>query len=130
MTWLVRSAIAILYPRIEGLPGAEDCDLSAFLEQFRRETIGLMWLGILAGAVVFHLTPVFTVLVPLPAFLLPPHLADRHAQRIAESRVYLVRQAIMLLKVPGGMAWGADPGVRAHLALPPLPPDPDTWRLS
>ena len=69
-----RSAIVLLYPRTEGLPGAEDCDLDAFLERFRRETTPLMWLGVVLGAVVFHLTPFMTVFLPVPAFWLSPSL--------------------------------------------------------
>lgn len=120
----------MLYPRTDALPGAADCDLDAFLARFRRETTPLMWIGVVAGAVVFHLSPVFTVLAPLPAFLLPARLADRHAGRIADCRVYLVRQLVSLVKVAAGLAWGADPRVRALFALPPLPPDPGTWRRS
>ena len=128
MMWVVRAAIVLLYPRTDALPGAEDCNLDAFLARFRRETTPLMWLGVVAGAILFHVSPVFTVHVPVPAILLPARLADRHAARIADCRFYLVRQALSLVKVAAGLAWGADPRVRGLLALPPLPPDPGTWR--
>lgn len=130
MTWLVRAAIAALYPRTAELPGAEDCDLDGFLARYRRESTPLLWLGAVAGALVFHLTPLLTVAVPLPAFLLPARLLERHAQRIAVSRFYLLRQAIVLLKMVAGLCWGAHPAVRARLGLPPLPVDPGTWRTS
>jgi hypothetical protein len=126
--WLVASAIAMLYPRTEELPGAEDCDLVPFLRGFCSDAPRPMWIGVVLGAIVFHLAPLFTVYVPLPAFLLPRTLRDRHAQRISTSSLYLVRQSIMLLKLPAGMCWGAHPSVRAKLALPPLPRDPDQWR--
>jgi hypothetical protein len=128
MIWLVHSAIVILYPRTAALPGAADCDLEAFLLRFRREAAPLVWLGVVLGAVLFHLTPVFTVRVPLPAFMLPPDVADRHASRISGSRIYLVRQSIFLVKLAAGLAWGAHPDVRARFALPALAPDPGTWR--
>jgi hypothetical protein len=128
MTWLVRAAIVMLYPRTALLPGAEDCDLDDFLERFRRETSALMWLGVVAGAIVFHLSPLFTVFVPLPAFLLPSGLADRHANRISTTNVYLVRQLVFVLKLPAGLAWGANPEVRRRFSLAPLAADPGTWR--
>lgn len=129
MVWLVRSAISLLFPRT-ALPGAADCGLDAYLVRFKRESPLLVWLGTVAGAVLFHVTPLFTVYVPLPAFLLPAKLADRHADRIATTNVYVVRQAILLVKMCGALCWGADPNVRRHFALPPLGPDPGTWRSS
>jgi hypothetical protein len=130
MYWLVRSAMVALYPRTEAFPGIEDLELDAFLRKFRAESPWLMWVGVLAGALVFHLTPLFTVFVPLPAFLLPRGLRDRHAHRISSTQHYLPRQALFLIKMPAGLLWGADPKVRAHFALPPLPADPGTWRTS
>lgn len=126
----VRSAIVMLYPRTEALPGAADCDLDAFLIRFRREAPLLIWLGVLLGALVFHLTPLFTVFVPLPAFVLPRGLADKHAHRIASTGPYLTRQAIFLLKLPAGLAWGAHPEVRKRFGLPPLEADAGTWKSS
>lgn len=128
MRWLVRSAIVQLYPRTEDLPGAEDCDLDAFLDQYRRETTLLLWTGVVLGAVVYHLAPLFTVGIPLPAFLLSEDAADRHADRIASTRVYLIRQTVFLVKLVAGLAWGRHPSVRAKFALPPLEPDPGTFR--
>ncbi len=130
MTWLVYSAIVLLYPRTERLPGAEDCDLDTFLERFRRESPPIVWLGVVLGSLVFHLSPVFTVYVPLPAFMLSPRLADTHAERVGSSSVYLVRQTIFLVKFAAGLAWGAHASVRERFALPPLPDDPGTWRKS
>lgn len=130
LTWLVRSAITALYPRTPSLPGAEDCGLDAFLARFRREVPGLMWLGVVAGALLLHLSPPFTVFVPLPAFLLPKGLLDRHASRLSTTSLYFVRQAVFLVKFAAGMCWGADPAVRARFALPPLPADPASWRPS
>lgn len=128
MTWLLRNAIAALYPRTATLPGIEDCGLDAYLAKFRAESTTLVWLGAVAGALVFQLTPIFYVFVPLPAFLLPAAVRERHAQRVATTDVYLIRQAIFMVKFVAGLCWGADPKVRAAFALPPLPPDPGTWR--
>jgi hypothetical protein len=128
MTWLLRNAIAALYPRTATLPGIEDCGLDAYLAKFRAESTPLVWLGAVAGALVFQLTPIFYVFVPLPAFLLPAAVRERHAQRVATTEVYLIRQAIFMVKFVAGLCWGADPKVRAAFALPPLPADPGTWR--
>jgi hypothetical protein len=130
MTWLVRMSIVLLYPRTADLPGAEDCDLDAFLARFRSETTTLMWLGVVVGALVFQLTPILTVSLPLPAFALPAELANRHAERITTTRIYLLRQAIFLVKLVAGLAWGADPRVRERFALKPHTGDPGTWRSS
>ena len=129
-TALVRAAIVMLYPRVGDWPGAEDCDLDAFLDRFRRETTTLMWIGVVLGSLVFQLTPILTVLVPAPASLLPNGLKNRHAERIASSNVYLLRQSVFLVKLVAGMVWGAHPSVRERFALPPLAPDPGTWRRS
>ena len=128
LTRPIRHAIAALYPRTT-LPGAEDCGLDAFLVKFREESPPLIWLGLVAGAAVFHLTPLITIGVPLPAFLLPARLLDKHAQRITATKIYLLRQAIFIVKMAAGLCWGTDPRVRAQLALPPLPADPGTWRV-
>lgn len=128
MLALVRAAIILLYPRTPELPGAEDCDLDAFLTKYREETTPLVWAGVVLGAIVFHLTPVLTVKVPLPAFFLPAKLADRHAHEISSTDSYMLRQAIFLVKLVAGLAWGSHPDVRKHFALAPLAADPDDWR--
>lgn len=130
MLWLVRSAMIAFYPRTDALPGIADTGLDAFLRQFRSETTFMMWLGVVLAALLFHFTPLFTVFVPAPAFLLPASLRDRHAQRIGGSNLYLVKQAMLVLKLPAGLCWGRDPEVRKRLAMTAYPADPDTWRTS
>ena len=130
MLWLLRSAIVMIYPRTRELPGIEDCALDEHLERYRRETPWLVWLGTMVGALLFHLTPIITVYVPLPAFLLSAKLKDRHAMGIMTTRLYLVRQAVFLVKLCAGLCWGVDPEVRKRFALPPLPKDPGTWRIT
>lgn len=120
----------MLYPRTDDWPGAEDCELDAFLERFRKESTALMWLGVVLGAIVFHLTPILTVRRPLPAFLLSPELGDRHAHAISSIDVYLIRQSIFLVKLPGGLVWGMHPSVRERFALRALEGDPGTFRAS
>ena len=130
MLWLLRSAIVMTYPRTAALPGIEDCALDEFLAKFKRESPPLIWLGTVLGALIFQLTPMFTVYLPLPAFLLSAPLKDLHAARIMTTRFYLIRQAVFLVKLCAGLCWGADPEVRRRLALPPLAKDPGTWRTT
>ena len=87
-----------------------------------------MWFGVVAAALVFHVSRLFTVRWPVPAFLLSPRLADRHAHRIGSTSVYVARQLVYLLRIPAGLVWGAHPDVRKRFGLPPLDADPGTWR--
>ena len=127
---LVRSALVAYYPRTAAMPGVEDCGVDAFIEKVRAETTMLMWIGIVASALAFQLTPIMTVFVPLPAFLLTPAARDRHAHAISTTKIYLLRQIIFVARMIGGLCWGTHPDVRKHFALPPLGPDPGTWRTS
>lgn len=130
MNWLVYTAVAAMLPRTESMPGVEDTGLDAFIRQYRAEGSALLWLAVVASALLFTVTPLFTVLVPLPAFWLPRRLRDAHASRFATSRLYLVRQTGMMLKTAAGLCWGRDAAVRAKLGLPPYGPDPGTCKPS
>ncbi len=130
MVWLIKFAMRAMMPRSASLPGIEDTELDAFLRQLRRECEPLYWTGLVAGAVVFALTPLLTVGVPLPAFLLPRRLLERHGERLVGSKNYTLRQAAFLVRLSAGMCWGRDPKVRARFALAPYPVDPGTFRTS
>lgn len=130
LTWLVRSAMVAYYPRTDALLGVEDCGVDEFLAKVREETSRLMWFGIVMSAIVFHLTPLLTVFVPLPAFMLSPRTLDRHAHALATTNVYLLRQIAFISRLYAAMCWGAHPEVRKRFGLPPLAPDPGTWRSS
>jgi hypothetical protein len=128
LEWLIRSAMRDLYPRTEYFPGIADCGDTAFIARFRRDSSWVLWLGVVAGMALYVLTPLFTVFVPLPSFLLPARLRDRHALRITSTRFYLPRQAVFLLKMVAGLCWGSHESVRAKIGLPPYPADPDGYR--
>ena len=71
MLWLIKFAMCTMMPRTAGLPGIADTDLDGFLRRMKKETNLLYWLGLVLGALVFTLTPLITIGVPLPAFALP-----------------------------------------------------------
>jgi hypothetical protein len=128
--WLIKFSMLTLMPRTPRLPGIADTDLDAFLRRLQRESDALFWLGVTSGALVFALTPLLTVFLPLPAFLLPRRLLALHAERLLSTRIYLLRQAVFLVRLSAGMCWGMDPAVRAKFALPAYGPDPGTFRQS
>jgi len=127
---LIAAAMADLMPRGADLPGCADCDPRGFLRRLRRESHPLFFTGLVLGALFYQLAPVLTVKLPLPAALLSASLRERHAQRLAGHRSYLVRQAVMVVRLSAGLCWGMDPAVRAHFGLAPYATDPGTFRTS
>ena len=130
MIWLIKQAMLPLMPRSPLLPGLRDTELDAFLRKMRREAEPTMWLGLVLGALLFALTPLLTIGVPLPAFLLPERLLARHTERIIAHPLYLLRSAMAVVRLVAGVCWGSDPHVRAHFSLAPYPVDPGTFRTS
>ncbi len=126
--WLARSAIGAFYPRTASLPGICDMPVEAYLEQYRRESASILWAGFVLGTLLFHLTPVLTVYLPLPAFALSERLLERHTERLAAHPLYYLRQAVFVVKMVGGLLWGSHPTVRERFGLLPYPDDPGTRR--
>jgi len=128
LIWLIKFAMLTMMPRTDALPGISDTDLDGFLRRLRADADPLYWLGLVVGAIVFALSPLLTVGVPLPAFWLPHRALDRHAERLVSHPLYVLRQAVFLVRLSAGMCWGADTAVRARFALAPYGPDPGTFR--
>lgn len=129
----MKKSLVAFFPsseRPDAMPGVETLDVDAFVARYAEESAPLMWIGVVLGAVVFTVTPVFTVYRPLPSFWLSRELLDRHTDRLASHPVYLLRQMVFLLKMVGGICWGQHPLVRERLALAPYPEDPPRWRTS
>ena len=80
------------------------------------------------AVLIWLVSPLFTVFVPLPAVWLPARLRHAHTDRLTSTSFYLVRQISLVLKQVAGMAWGQDPEVRAAYGMKPYPEDPGTWR--
>jgi hypothetical protein len=119
-----------LYPPVEGLPGVADCDLDTFLRTLKRESNLAIWSGVVAGSVLYALSPLLTVFLPLPSFLLTRGLRDRHAQKISSTGIYILRQSIFLLKMFAALCWGQHPEVRKAFELGPYPQDPGSFRTA
>jgi hypothetical protein len=125
---LVERAMRDLMPRAHGLPGIADTDVRLFLRNVRREADAFYRVGLWLGALLYQLSPLLTIGVPLPASLLPSSLRERHVQRATTHRFYAYRQAINLVRLNAGMCWGADPAVRERFALAAYPKDPGSFR--
>ena len=130
MIWLIKFAMCTMMPRSAALPGIADTDLDGFLRRMQKDAEPLYWTGLVLGAMLFALTPLLTIGVPLPAFFLPKGLLDRHSDRLLSHRIYMLRQAASLVRLSAGMCWGADRSVRAYFNLPPYGPDPGTFRAT
>jgi len=130
VNWFIQHAMEAFYPRTETLPGIADTDVAGFLKRYRSDATRLMWLGLVVGTLLFVWTPILTVYWPLPSFLLPKKVLDRHAHRVTSSRLYLLRQAVFLVKLAAGLCWGSHPAVRAKFGMAPYDADPGTWRTS
>jgi hypothetical protein len=128
MNFLICSAMRALMPTTENLPGIDQTGVAEFVKQMRAESTFWYFLGVAVGALVFTITPVITIGVPLLAFMLPKKALDRHTAKIAYSKCYLLRSALLLVKLNAGMCWGRDPKVCALFNLKPDPADPGTWR--
>ena len=128
MSLLLTFCLGAVLPPADGLPGVKDCNVRDFLKRLRREAPLLFRLSLYGSALVLVLCPLFTIFVPLPAFLLPRSLLEAHVTKMSASRFYGLRQALLMVKTVAGMCWGADANVRTLIGLRPYGEDPGTWR--
>jgi hypothetical protein len=124
---LLTSAIVTTFPGSDRLPAVQ---MRPLVDQMWNESPAIMRLAMVGSAIAFHFTPLLTIYVPLPAFLLPAGLRDRHAHKLATHPIYLLRQSMLMVKTVGGLAWGADPTIRQRLGMKPYAPDPGRYRQS
>lgn len=128
MNRLMVHAMCAMMPTAAGLPGLGRAEALAYTQRLRREADPLYLLGLVLGAVVFALTPLLTVYRPLPSFLLSARTLDLHAQRVVAHPAYLLKQAVFLVRLNAGMAWGAHPDSRGAFGLAPYAADPGSFR--
>ena len=124
----IARALAATFPGTERLPGLDTIDPRPGVRRLLAEAPMPVRYALYAGVLLYHCGPVITLGLPVLAGWLGPERRDRHAERLATHPIYLVRQAMLLLKSIGGLIWGADARVRAALSMPAYPPDPGTFR--
>ena len=117
-----------ILPSVDGLKGLDQMDVKSFLKDFHREAPLPMRLTVLLGAWAFILSPIITLKIPLPSFLLSKRLQDEHCYRMALTKVYLLRQLMFAVKAVAGFCWGKCPEVRAQLNLEPYGKDTGGFR--
>lgn len=121
--------LAAMFPASEKLPGIGDLPTAIDrVAQLRAEAVPTFRLIVYVATALFLFSPLLTVGWPLPAFWLPRDKLDRHAYKLATHRIYIVRQATLMLKTAGGLIWGSDPLVRTELGQPLYGEDPGTFR--
>ena len=126
--WFIRFALRAVMPPTGKLKGVGATGLKPFLKEVRRDSPFIFRIGIVATSFVFIWSPILTIFLPLPAFVLPKSLLEKHAQRAASHPFYLVRQSTFMVKMIAGLCWAKDPDNRRELGLDPLPPDPRIWK--
>jgi len=128
MRTLVTFAASAMLPPVDGIPGTVDTGLREFVGKMLREAAFMYKLGVVAGSLLFWMTPLITIGMPLPANLLSADALNRHAFAFATSRITVFRQMALLIKMVAGFCWGVDDGIRERHGMAPLPADPGTWR--
>jgi hypothetical protein len=129
MNELVRLSMVAFFPKTADLPGLAELGVSEKIAMLRRESTLLFWTGIVGAAVFFQISPILTLRRPWIAAFLSEDDLDRHAHALATYPVYLVRQAVMLLKMVAGIFWGESAEIRAFIHLPAYGEDPKTRRI-
>ena len=130
MLQLTAWTLAVVFPSTPQLPGLDAIDSKPFIRQLHSEAPFTIRATLLASVLLFNLTPLLTLGIPLPAFLLSKARVDEHAQRLSGSPVYLLRQIMLMLKTIGGLCWGAAPTVREKLTMAAYAEDSGGWRKS
>ncbi len=130
MRWFVRFALSAIMPSSGDLKGVSETALDPFLDRLDRDAPPLFRFGVVLASLFFCLSPIITIWIPLPAFMLSKAQLRRHTEKGAGHPIYLIRQTIFLIKMVAGLCWSEDADVRATLGLPALDPDPGTWRPS
>ena len=113
---------------MEGLNGLDRVDVQQFIKDLRREAPLPLRMTLMLGVWAFILSPILTLKIPLPSFLLSQRLQDEHCYRMATTQIYLLRQLMFAVKAMAGFCWGKCPEVRAQLQLEPYEADTGGFR--
>lgn len=100
------------------LPGAFEADFEAFFARFEATALPSMRWGFLAALwVAAWIAPALILKLP-PITLLSPEDRERALEALGKSRIYLLRQILLLLKAVVSFCYGANPKVRQALGVP------------
>ncbi len=130
MLQLTAWTFARIFPTTAGLPGLDAIDARPLIRQLTAEAPFTIRATLWVSVLLFQVTPLLTLGIPLPARWLSDARVDEHAQRLSVSNVYLLRQIMLMLKTIGGLCWGAAPEVRQKLSMPMYEADSGRWRQS
>lgn len=110
----------------ERLPtGARHAPHHRLVEELGRYAPGHFLLGLRAAVWLAYLSPLPWALRTFGG--LDTTRRVRHLERLAGSRLYILREVPMLLKMVACLAYGALPEVQAHIGLPPAGEAPPGW---
>lgn len=124
---IVAWVLAIILPSTDRLPGLDVLDTKPQLRAILSEAPLSIVLALYGSVLLFMITPVLTIGWPLPAFALSRRNVDRHARHAAGHRLYLMRQAMLMIKTIAGLIWGGHATVRQALKIKAYGPDPGTF---
>lgn len=97
--------------------GAKDVGVMPFLDDYLRYLPPLIRRNFRLILFVVTWFPFFFVGRPMPVHWLSPATRERYLGKLARSRIYIFRQAILLLKSTAGFAYFRDQRVRAALGI-------------
>jgi hypothetical protein len=113
----------------EGLAlGARDVPHANLVGELCRYAPGQFLLGLRAAVWLAYLSPLLSALRTFGG--LDPARRVRHLERLADSRLYVLREVPMLLKMVACLAYGALPEVQSRIGLPPASEGPPDWMRS
>lgn len=128
MLRLTAWTLGVVFPSTPQLPGLDAIDCQPLLRNLSAQAPFTIRATMHLSVLLFCLTPILTLGIPLPAFLLSKAQVDRHAQKLSMSSIYLLRQIMLMIKTIGGLIWGAAPEVRQKFGMVPYPGDTSGWR--
>ena len=108
---------AAMIPRADGgaLPGVDAIDTSAFWDEVDRAAPELLRFGFRASVWALSLSPLVLIGKPTTFAHLAPADRDRVLGKVAGSRLYLVRQLPLTVKLMACFAYLRDDDVRARV---------------
>ena len=107
-----RAVVDALLPPGGELPGAFEAGFEEFEARFRADAPAPMRLGWLAALwVASWVSPLMIRRLP-PLDRLEPAAREDALNALSKSRIYLLRQVMLLLRAVVGFGWGATPEVR------------------